>query len=442
MNQSVLNGKCLVFCLLSFELSTATVFGGTGAGTPELSKGTAAYSRSLTDAENQRALEAYEKRNAEITAWPEDGVPANTDNAALLYYQACLFRPEPNEALRYKIRPNAGSTPQIRTYLGHCLPVIEMLETASRIPGCTWAVWPEGGLSRMPWRREIGFVTNILLLDATTLAVDGHYRVALERCLTVRRIARHLSDDPELCLFETGPDVQALYAIKVVLGMMPPDADILTWFRDRFAVVPGPRLSFAMTLHRKVRVQLEGMRTYPDHLRSLRDMALREAKGQQAKENIRNLTDEQFRSRAREGLTQFTDSILEIIDSEATYEQKLSQVHGLCNEMIEDDATDPIVKGFISPSGMNMKGQIVLSYSRYYVEHEAHVNGTKAAVEIYLVLAKTGKLPEKLPDHLPKDPFTGRDFGYEITDEGFALRCQGERFKQQKKSLLEFRVRK
>ena len=110
--------------------------------------------------------------------------------------------------------------------------------------------------------------------------------------------------------------------------------------------------------------------------------------------------------------------------------------------MMEDDATDPIVKGFISPSGMNMKGQIVLAYSRGHIEHEARVNGTKAAVEIYLVLAKTGDLPEKLPDHLPKDPFTSLDFGYEITDEGFALRCHGEDFKERKKSLLEFKVKK
>ena len=114
---------------------------------------------------------------------------------------------------------------------------------------------------------------------------------------------------------------------------------------------------------------------------------------------------------------------------------------GLCNEMMEDDATDPVVKGFISPSGMNMKKLIDRSYS-LQVEHAAQVNGTKTAVEIFLIRAKTGRLPEKLPDHLPKDPFTDRDFVYEITDEGFALRCQGKEFLTRKKSRLEFRVHK
>ena len=298
-----------------------------------------------------------------------------------------------------------------------------------------------GGTHLAPLRREIGLIEEILLVDAGTLAVDGHYRVALERCLTVRRLARHLSDDPELYIYEMGADVRALNTIQDVLSVMPPDAHILTWFRGQFAVVPGPRLSFAKAVRATVKVQLDAMRTNPDHLRACKELAVREAEGQQAKENIRNLTDEQFRSRAREGLACFADSILRILDSEATYEQKLAQTHGVSNEMMEDDATDPVVKGFISPSGMNMKGVIHYLYPDQ-VAHAARVNGTKAAVEVYLVLAKTGELPEKLPSHLPKDPFTRRDFVYEITDEGFALRCQGEDFKERKRSSLEFKVRK
>jgi len=128
------------------------------------------------------------------------------------------------------------------------------------------------------------------------------------------------------------------------------------------------------------------------------------------------------------------------LDSEATHKQKLDQMKALVDEKIRDDAVDPIVKAILSV--FNVKGQIELGYTRGIMEHEALVNGTKVAVEVYLVLAKTGRLPERLPDYLPKDPFTGQDFGYEITDEGFALRCQGKEFQTRKKSLLEFRVRK
>jgi len=329
-----LTNICIILSFLSLAPAAVTALGGTGGKTPELfDKAAVAHARMIA-AENRRALEAYEKRNADITPWVEDAVSANTDNAALLYYQACLFVPEPNEAIRFEIRPNAGPTTQIRTYLGHCLSVIEMLETASRIPECSWWVWHKGGLSRMPWTREIGFVTDILLLDATTLAVDGHYRVALERCLTVRRIARHISDDPEWFSFGTSLDGQAMYTIRILLGMMPPDVDILTWFRGQFAVVPGPRLSYATTWRRVVKLQLDAMRTDPDRLRFIKNVVVTETQGEQTKESIRNLTDEQFLSRARGGLARFSDSIFRILDSEANCNQKLAQMNGFVDEMM------------------------------------------------------------------------------------------------------------
>jgi hypothetical protein len=75
------------------------------------------------------------------------------------------------------------------------------------------------------------------------------------------------------------------------------------------------------------------------------------------------------------------------------------------------------------------------------VRHTAQVNCTKAAVELYLIIAKTGQLPDELPDYLPKDPYTGRGFLYEITDDGFILSCQSDMFKQGKERFI-FHIRK
>jgi hypothetical protein len=57
---------------------------------------------------------------------------------------------------------------------------------------------------------------------------------------------------------------------------------------------------------------------------------------------------------------------------------------------------------------------------------KTHSNAIRAAIEVYLVKAKTGKLPDELPAGLPKDLFSGKDFEYEKTADGFILRCQGE----------------
>jgi hypothetical protein len=45
---------------------------------------------------------------------------------------------------------------------------------------------------------------------------------------------------------------------------------------------------------------------------------------------------------------------------------------------------------------------------------------------VYRIKATTGQLPENLPDGLPKDPYSGKDFEYQVTDEGFILRCRAE----------------
>ena len=64
----------------------------------------------------------------------------------------------------------------------------------------------------------------------------------------------------------------------------------------------------------------------------------------------------------------------------------------------------------------------------------------RIAKGLYPAFAEAGQLPEELLDYLPKDPFTGRDFVYEKTDDGFALRCQGEEFLRRKNQFLEFKV--
>ena len=82
---------------------------------------------------------------------------------------------------------------------------------------------------------------------------------------------------------------------------------------------------------------------------------------------------------------------------------------------------------------------------RFYTGHVNHrtiINAVKAAIEIYLIVAKTGQLPESLPDDLPKDPYTLEDFKFEITKEGFALYSQGKDFQGSEKRTLEFKVKK
>jgi hypothetical protein len=73
---------------------------------------------------------------------------------------------------------------------------------------------------------------------------------------------------------------------------------------------------------------------------------------------------------------------------------------------------------------------------------KTHNNAIKTAIELYLIKAKTGKLPDELPSGLPKDLFSGKDFEYEKTADGFILRCQGKDLGKDETYEYEFKVKK
>jgi hypothetical protein len=53
-------------------------------------------------------------------------------------------------------------------------------------------------------------------------------------------------------------------------------------------------------------------------------------------------------------------------------------------------------------------------------------NAVLGGIDIYIIKAKTGKLPDELPAGLPKDLFSGKDFLYAKTGASFTLTGQGK----------------
>ena len=197
-------------------------------------------SSEISSYENRKALEAYQKRNAEIDLSIQDDVVPCDKNAALLYYQAFLLLPDPNKALQTKIDDVCrGAKPDtsIKIFLGECVPTLEMFRIASRMSDCTWETWPDRDRIRIGMSQKLYNLRRTISVDAYTLASDGHYHAALDQCLTLRRIARHLSEDPRLDIFTISYDMQALNTIRGILSEMPLNADTLSWLQGQLALV-------------------------------------------------------------------------------------------------------------------------------------------------------------------------------------------------------------
>jgi hypothetical protein len=80
------------------------------------------------------------------------------------------------------------------------------------------------------------------------------------------------------------------------------------------------------------------------------------------------------------------------------------------------------------------------AWSRIYslnIRWQSGYNAVKAAIEVYMIKAETGKLP----DELPVDMFSGKAFEYNKTADGFILKCPGKDFGQNKTYEYKFTVK-
>ena len=75
------------------------------------------------------------------------------------------------------------------------------------------------------------------------------------------------------------------------------------------------------------------------------------------------------------------------------------------------------------------------------IKAQSYSRATKAAIEVYLIKTKTGKLPAKLPEVSVNDPFSSRKFAYKVTSNGFVISCQGKDLLEGKIHEYEFKVK-
>jgi len=353
-------------------------------------------------------------------------LPPDPDNAALLYYQAFLLRPEPDADTSASIdEVIRGGDPdeKLREYLNlrDCRKTIEFAEAASQLPQCDWGIrYSQGIGAPLAQLEHFRPLSSLIYADARVLDADGDYRAAFDLCLTIRRIAGHIGDDAIInYAISVGTDRSALRYIQNVLGSMPPNDETLVWLRGRLAAVQGMAPSIARALEMELELILQTLRTDTDDLVWLREQLI-ENEGENS-EYIWSLTDEELLALIVEPYADFLDYALRVIDSEMSYEEKYTELQRLIDELKEEFGDVLGLKQLI----VALSPQVTEIYS-LQVRHTAQLNALKAAIEIYLVTANTGQLPDTLPDYLLKDPFSGQDFQYEITEKGFVLRCRAK----------------
>jgi len=343
------------------------------------------------------------------------GLPPDPDNAALLYYQAILTRPKPDETTFWlidKVLRGADPNEQVREYLHlqMCRQTIELAVAATQIPQCNWGIKYSRGLDISPGViLELRQLCSLLEVSARILAADGKPRAALERCLAIRRFAAHIGTTSLTFGTSQFLNTRALICIRQVLGSMPLDTDTLTWLQDQLRNVQGTPWSPARKLEFARDLFLQLYRTDLESLAFWIGPDAEAIKNESAREELLG--------RARQLCDKVLESAVRIIGSDMLYEEKCRELKKLEDAEVQAQSSDDVAP-LLDPARWAMAYYIIM------VRNAAYLNATRAAIDIYIIRAKTGQLPQTLPDGLPKDPYSGKDFEYEITKDGFTLRCR------------------
>jgi phage tail protein X len=361
------------------------------------------------------------------------------DNAAVLYYRAFMLMEEPNDALGNKLaavrKGEAKPDDQVRRYVERNRRVIREAVAAADISHCDWGHDLSEGLSlQLPELAKCKHLGSLLVVDARILAEQGDTKTALERCLALHEMGRHIGSDT-LVHRLVGIGVSGL-ANKCIVDILPRiagECETLEWLKVRLTDVSSrcPSMKEATAKEAEVdghSINREGIlyciEGDPCDLpKDKRDQIL-----QVLQEN------DEFFARARE----YFQSVMARMQSafDLPYAEAMQEFKDLHQEVEKAVAekSEAKITMFLFPA----INRVLMIDTR----SKTQFNAVLAGIEIYIIRAKTGKLPDELPAGLPKDMFSGKDFLYEKTDAGFVLNGQDKDLDKDIVKKYEFKVAK
>ena len=373
--------------------------------------------------------------NTIVSAYPPD-------NAAILYYKAFMLLQEYDnvhtEVMADFIDGKIKSDEHIREHLKYNKSALEFLEEASKIEKCEWALDHSKGFDLpMPELSKARKAAFLLVTDAQKLTEDGIIKEAFSRCLTAHRMANHISSSDLLISNLVGVAIHAKSdkTIKNILSRTSNNAELLVWLKDEMVTISQKQLSLKTILKAESEIAVREMRKekIADMLNLVPDEDIWKKLPVDSVEKIKQ-GDEAFFKAGRTYYTNFIKAVQEILNM--PYPEAYRKLEGLTQKAIKDAATN-LGAVFVVIFAPTLPRLLTLE-----IRYNTSVNALNSALNIYAHKARTGKLPDALPEGLPGDLFSGKAFKYEKNADGFILSCQGKDLSKDEIHKYEFKVNK
>ncbi|MHC4587382.1 MAG: hypothetical protein ACYS3N_22880 [Planctomycetota bacterium] len=364
------------------------------------------------------------------------------DNAAVSYYLACLSyraNPEMQKTLKDFLDGKIEVNDNIKQYIRRNRGAIKFTITAADVQNCDWGLdYSEGMSMVVPHLSHLRNLARLITAEAKVAAAEGNYELALDRSLSIMKTAGHIGDDLLISyLVAVAHDKFAKKCIQGILSEMPEDMELLTGLKNDLAYVTGRGPSARAAVDADTRMVLADMRV--EKVEENQVLFAADTGSPELDKLIQKrliAADAEFFEKNRIYFKNYMETFASVQDSSMPYTKAYQELKQLDKKAKKDAIKDS------DATLTTMVGSALHHVFNIEVESKTFLNAIKAALEIYIIKAKTGKLPDKFPSGLPKDLFSGKDFQYEKTKTGFILRCRGKNLDKDEIHHYEFKVSK
>lgn len=355
------------------------------------------------------------------------------DNAAVLYYKAAVLYEVDSEMADMLADLQKGEVEindKIREFVKKNRLIINTVLDASEVKNCDWGMdFSQGLAMEMPPLESMRKLARLVIADAKISSEAGDYETTISHCMSLYRMARHI-DDRVYISHLVGIAINSLTngCIMQIMAEMPQDMQNMTRLKNQLIEIDSIPFSIKPALWGEREAMLGAMT-----LEQMPEVARLCAPDGSVPQKLLSL-DKAAIDRNRE---YYKNHIAHIIDAfDMPYVEGYTAIKDLRKKMKEDIKSDPDL--FLTELLEPAVAKIFSLSTRF----KTYNNAIKTAIELYLIKVQTGKLPDELPAGLPKDLFSGKDFEYEKTADGFILRCQGKDLSKDKIYEYEFKVKK
>jgi hypothetical protein len=367
----------------------------------------------------------------------QSGFAYPPDNAAVLYYRAFMLYEKPDKfgpSLWDYWKGNIELNEKIEEHLTRNRRVIDIVLDATGIDNCDWGLdYSQGTEVLLTPQYKAREIFALLAAEAKMQADRGNYRKALGRCMSIYRMARHLNERPIICyIVAVAINAANHKCLTLILSDMPQDIETLAWLRDELAEFDKRPFSIEPVLNWKREAGIISMS--PEKISNAVRSGLDD--GPFKKKILKKIleADEEFFDRNKAYWNEYMTAV------QAAFDLPYPQAYSKLKQLDEKPA-----KEFSKNSDATLTAACSPAWLKIYTLSTrlgTHSNAVKAAIEIYIIKAKTGKLPDTLPAGLPPDLFSGKVFEYQKTKTGFTLRCRGRDLSRDEIHEYEFKAKK